>query len=57
MDEHITPHNEIIGVQEIRFLRSCINSPLLNGFTRQDYEDICKVFARVIDRLEMQKNG
>ena len=50
--EYIEVDYETITNKEKRELRALINSVLLNGFTREDFDDVLAVIARVVGRIE-----
>lgn len=57
MDEYITPNYETISTKQKRDLVELMQSSLLNAFAEEDYNDILKVFQRVIERLESIEEG
>lgn len=57
MDEYITPNYETISTKQKRDLMELMQSSLLNAFAEEDYNDILKVFQRVIERLESIEEG
>jgi hypothetical protein len=52
MDEYITPNYDTISTKQKRDLLELMQSSLLNAFSEEDYNDILKVFQRIIERLE-----
>lgn len=52
MDEYITINYETISTKQKRDLLELMQSSLLNAFSEEDYNDILKVFQRIIERLE-----
>lgn len=52
MDEYITQNYETISTKQKRDLMELMRSSLLDAFAEEDYNDILKVFQRVIERLE-----
>lgn len=57
MSEYITPNYETINNIQKRDLLELMQSTLLNAFSEQDYYDVIRVFARIIERLEVQSNA
>lgn len=56
MSEYITPNYETINNIQKRDLLELMQSTLLNAFSEQDYYDVIRVFARIIERLEKIEN-
>ena len=56
MSEYITPNYETINNIQKRDLLELMHSTLLNAFSEQDYYDVIRVFARIIERLEKIEN-
>lgn len=52
MDEYITINYETISTKQKRELLELMQSSLLNAFSEEDYNDILKVFQRIIERIE-----
>jgi hypothetical protein len=52
MDEYISPNYDTISTKQKRELLELMQSSLLNAFSEEDYNDILKVFQRIIERLE-----
>lgn len=57
MDEYITPNYDTISTKQKRELLELMQSSLLNAFSEEDYNDILKVFQRIIERLEAIDKG
>lgn len=57
MEEYITPNYETISTKQKRDLMELMQSSLLNAFSEEDYNDILKVFQRVVERLESIEEG
>ena len=57
MDEYITTNYETISTKQKRELLELMQSSLLNAFSEEDYNDILKVFQRIIERIEGTDKG
>lgn len=57
MDEYITINYETISTKQKRELLELMQSSLLNAFSEEDYNDILKVFQRIIERIEGTDKG
>ena len=51
-DDYITPNYETISAIDKRSLIAITQSSLINALSQEDYEDILRIWERVIRRLD-----
>lgn len=56
-DRIIRPNYEVISAAQKRQLLELFHTVLFDMFSEQDFQDVVAVFARIIERLEVQSNA